>query len=254
MDVGIQVLIVEDEFAVALDIQSRLESMNFNVVGIVNSFEEAVSKTAAENPDVVIMDINISGTKTGIDAAKVIWDKFRIPIVYLTGVTDPEIIEEAMSTRPMGYILKPFKDQDIKNQLFIAIQQKKALDYLNEKIKHYEDIVSNILPDKQTNEILFFKDSKQIFKLLVYDIAYLEAMDNYTLLYTCNNDKHIMNGFLKDIIERIATVGIIRIHRSYAVAKQHIKSIEDNTVMIGLRVLPVSKSYRDNFYMSINPI
>ncbi len=250
----IKVLVVEDEFAVALDVQTRLQNMGFEVVGIASSFDEAISKSATDNPNVVIMDINISGTKTGIDAAKVIWEKFEIPVVYLTGVTEPEIIEEALATMPMGYILKPFSDEGIRGQLMIAVQQKKSLQFLREKVKHYENVMATIVPDKSTKDILFIKDSKQIFQLSVNAIAYLEAMDNYTLLYTASNDKYVMNGFLKDIIDKIGNPGIIRIHRSYAIAKQHIKQIEENTVMVGTRVLPVSKSYREIFYEAINPI
>lgn len=251
---SIKILVVEDEFAVALDVQTRLQNMGFEVLGIASTFDEAVSKTATDSPDIVLMDINISGTKTGIDAAKVIWEKFEIPVVYVTGVTEPEVMEEALATRPMGYILKPFKDEAIRTQITIAVQQKKSFEFLREKVKHYENVMSTIVPDKSTPDILFIKDSKQIFQLAVNDIAYLEAMDNYTLLYTAANDKYVMNGFLKDIIDKIANSGIIRIHRSYAIAKQHIKQIEENTVSIGNRVLPVSKSYRDSFYSVINPI
>lgn len=250
----IKVLIVEDEFAVALDVQNRLQKMEFEVVGIVSNFTDAISTTATESLDVVVMDINISGDKTGIDAAKVIWQKFEVPIVYLTGVSEPELMEEALSTMPMGYILKPFNDNTIHSQLMIAVQQKKALQFLREKVKHYENVMSSIVPDKSNNEILFIKDSKQIFQLPVKEIAYLEAMDNYTLLYTSKDQKYVMNGFLKDIIDKISNTGIIRIHRSYAIAKQHIKQIEENTVSVGTRILPISKSYRDSFYEAINPI
>lgn len=254
MSIGIKVLIVEDEFAVALDLQNRLSKMGFEVIGTAGSFEESIARSASENPDVVVMDIQINGTKTGIDAARIIWDRFKIPIVYLTGLTEERIVEEAMTTHPMGYVCKPFKDADLRNQLLIAVQQKKSLDFLQNKVVQYENIIGNIKPDKVRNEILFVKDSKQIFKLPVHDIAYLEAMDNYTLLYTSANDKYVMNGFLKDIIDKIASGSIIRIHRSYAIAKQHIKQIEENTVTVGSRILPVSKSYRESFYNEINPI
>jgi len=254
MNDQIKVLIIENEFAVAMDIQSRLVSMNFEIVGIASTFDEAVSNAASESPDIVLMDIQIDGTKTGIDAARVIWNKLNIPVVYLTGHSETEIMEDAMSTMPLGYVLKPFKDVDLRNQILIAVQQKQSVDNLQHKLKQYESIIETIQPDRARNEILFVKDSKQIFKLPVYDIAYLEAMDNYTLLYTSGNEKYVMNGFLKDIIDKISHNDIIRIHRSYAIAKQHIKQIEENTVTIINRILPVSKSYRDKFYEAINPI
>lgn len=250
----IKILIVEDEFAVALDIEARLQQMDFYSVGIASSFDEAISKAATDNPDVVIMDINISGSKTGIDAAKVIWDKFEIPVIYLTGISEPEIMEEALSTSPMGYVLKPFKDNVLRSQIIIALQQKKSIEFLRTKIANYENASNSIIPNKLTTDILFIKDNKQISKLLINDIVYLEAMDNYTLLYTSSNKKHVINGFLKDIIDKISNIDIIRIHRSYAVAKNHIKQVEENMVTVGTRILPISKSYRDSFYAFIHPI
>ena len=254
MNYGIKVLIVENEFAVALDIQSRLGKMGFISAGIAATFEEAISHTASENPDVVLMDIQIDGNKSGIDAAQIIWSKFEVPVVYLTGISETEVMEEAMLTSPMGYILKPFKDTDIYNQLLIATQQKKALKLLEEKIRQYENIISSVQQGTTQPEIVFLKDGRQIYKLVADEIIYLEAMDNYTLLYSVNNEKYMMNGVLKEIIDKIGHPHIIRIHRSYAIAKQHIKKIEENTVTIGDRVLPVSKSYRDSFYAAINPI
>lgn len=248
-----RILIVEDEFPVALDIETRLTKMGFISVGTTDNFEGAIAKAAVEKPDIVMMDIQISGDKTGIDTARVIWETFEIPVIYLTGMNDPETTEEAMNTRPMGYILKPFRDEDIRNQVYIALQQKAVLDDLRKRVKGYEEVMSSISKDQVKDEILFVKDNKQIQKIAMKNITYLEAMDNYTLIYTAG-DKYIVNGFLKDVIGRIMSPGLVRIHRSYAVVKDHIDRIEENTVVIGDRILPVSRSYRDDFYTKINAI
>jgi DNA-binding LytR/AlgR family response regulator len=173
-------------------------------------------------------------------------------VIYLTGVTDPEILEKAMGTSPMGYILKPFRDEDIKNQLRIAFQQKRAQDELKKQLK--EQAAGSIVAGRPSGEILFIRDNKQIHRIALPEIAYLEAMDNYTLLYTVKGEKYILNGFLKDCIGRIPFPGILRIHRSYAVVRAHISSVEDNLVSVGERLLPVSKSYRESFYEALGAI
>jgi two-component system response regulator LytT len=254
MNEPLKVLVVEDDFAVALDIKTRLVAMGFTVVATAGNFEQAIAYAAELEPEVVLMDIHIEGTKTGIDAAKIIWGKLGIPVIYLTGLSDAEVIEQAMATQPLGYVLKPCKDVDIHNQIMIAVQQKKALDFLLEKTKNKDEVSSTLDRDPAESEMIFVKDNKHIVRLELKDITYLEAMDNYTLLYTTNQEKWVVNGFLKDVIEKINDQGMMRIHRSYAVAKRHIKKIEDNVVTVGTRVLPISKSHRENFYAAINPI
>lgn len=249
-----KVLVVEDDFAVALDIKTRLEAMDFKVVDIARNFDQAIAQAAEFGPDVVLMDIHIEGEKTGIDAARIIWGKLGIPVIYLTGLSDADIIEQAMATHPLGYVLKPCKDVDIHNQIMIAIQQKNALDYLLEKTKNQVDISSTVQRDPADAGMIFVKDNKHIIRVDLNELAYLEAMDNYTLLYTVRDDKYVLNGFLKDVIDKINDQGVVRIHRSYAVAKRHINKVEDNVVTVGTRVLPISKSHRENFYAAINPI
>lgn len=250
----LNILIVEDEFAVALDIKVRLELMRFNVTKIASSLEEAIYSIVMNKPDVVLMDINISGNNSGIEAAKTIWEKFKIPIVYLTGINDNEILNTAIENTPFGLILKPFNDICLKNQLLIANQQKTSNDLFLEKIKKYELDINNFHSNDLSNETFFIKNNKQIIKIHSREITYIEAMDNYTLIYSSTNEKFILNGFLKDILVKLNLSYLIRIHRSYAVSSNFITKIEEDTVLVNKRLLPISKTYRTEFYKFINPI
>ena len=81
---GKRILIVEDEAIVSMDLRYKLESLGYSVPAEISSGEEAVDAASRLRPDVVLMDIRLSGDMDGIDAAARIRDQFGVPVVYLT--------------------------------------------------------------------------------------------------------------------------------------------------------------------------
>ena len=79
-----KILIVEDEILVATDIQESLESLGYDVQDAVDTGLKAIHSVEKELPDLVLMDINLKGEMTGIEAAKIINQKHDVPIIYLT--------------------------------------------------------------------------------------------------------------------------------------------------------------------------
>jgi len=235
----IRVLIVEDEFPIALDIESRLENMEYDVVGIANSYDDALPFLLEEEIDIAILDVNLEEEKSGIDLGKLILKKFNLPIVYLTAYTDSLTFDKALEADPMGYITKPFKDADLHSSLQLALKKYRSRiqEAVNESPAHQEDD-------------FFIKEKGVIHKINKKDILWIEAMDNYTILYT-ESGKHIVKSYLKDVLEKLAPC-FIRIHRSYAIAKEKITSIEDNTLYIGKHSLVISKSHKQALLKELN--
>lgn len=89
------ILIVEDDRIVAEDIRITLKKLGFGVSGIVPSGEDALKRVEAEPPDLVLMDIELEGEMDGIEAAARIRDLFNIPVVYVTGYADEDVLERA---------------------------------------------------------------------------------------------------------------------------------------------------------------
>jgi PAS domain S-box-containing protein len=108
-----RIFIVEDEGIVAADLESILNSLGYQVVGIASSGEEAVPKIEAAMPDLVLMDIRLKGHMDGIDTAEQIHARFNIPVTYLTAYADEGTLERAKPTMPYGYILKPFEEKEL---------------------------------------------------------------------------------------------------------------------------------------------
>ncbi len=118
----LQILVVEDEAVVSMDLRYKLEAMGYSVPAEIRSGEEAVEASSQLCPDLVLMDIRLSGAMDGIDAAQEIRRRFNIPIVYLTSHADEDTLERAKTTEPSGYILKPFYDAELRAVVEMAIR------------------------------------------------------------------------------------------------------------------------------------
>lgn len=113
------VLIVEDEFIVANDLQIILQKAGYTVSGIAASVDEAARLIQQRRPDLVLLDIQLKGEKTGIDLARQLKQE-NIAFVYLSANSNQSILEEAKATEPYGFLVKPFRPKDILITLDIA--------------------------------------------------------------------------------------------------------------------------------------
>jgi signal transduction histidine kinase len=120
---GARILVVEDEGIVALDIQSKLRAMGYDVPQIVSSARDAVESAQTLQPDLVLMDIQLEGDVDGVAAAERITRELQIPVVYLTAYSDRATLERAKIAHPMGYLLKPFEERDLYTTVEIALHK-----------------------------------------------------------------------------------------------------------------------------------
>ncbi|MDZ8223523.1 ATP-binding protein [Nostoc sp. ChiVER01] len=114
----VRILVVEDEYILAINLQESLESLGYIVLDIADSAEGAIVKATELRPNLILMDIRLRGEMDGIQAAEQIWHNLQIPAIYVTGHSDKSTVERATLTSPFGYILKPIKEQE----LYVAIQ------------------------------------------------------------------------------------------------------------------------------------
>ncbi|MCX9087135.1 MAG: response regulator [Candidatus Methanoperedens sp.] len=131
-----QILVVEDEVIVGIDIQRRLKNLGYTVPVVVSSGKEAIAKVRENNPDLVLMDINLYGKMDGIEAASKIHSFSDIPVIYLTAYTDDKTLERAKITEPYAYIIKPFKDRELQINLEIAFYKSRMEKMLKESYEN----------------------------------------------------------------------------------------------------------------------
>jgi len=138
---GVQVLIVEDEAIVAKDIAASLTRLGHVVVGRASTGEAAIELAGNAGPDVVLMDINLKGRMDGIEAAKVIRERYHLPVVYLTAYSDDATFQRAKVTDPYGFLIKPFEERELHNLLLIAVHKHA----LQERIRQSEETLQAVL-------------------------------------------------------------------------------------------------------------
>lgn len=119
----IQILIVEDEMAIARDIRECLENLGYAVPAIATSGTTAIEIATQLRPDLVLMDIRLKGEMDGTQAAGQIWGNLQIPIVYASGHSDTPTLQRAKATAPFGYILKPIEERELFVTIETALQR-----------------------------------------------------------------------------------------------------------------------------------
>ena len=133
-----RILVVEDEIIVAEDIAFRLRRLGYAVSAILFQGEDAIQHCQAHQPDLVLMDIVLKGAVDGIEAAQIIRENFKIPIVFLTAYADEKTLKKAVVTEPFGYILKPFKEKDLHTTIEIALHRHQVETKINQALETSE--------------------------------------------------------------------------------------------------------------------
>ena len=127
-----RVMIVEDERIIALDLQNQLKNMNYQVCRVVASGALAIQYASDLKPDIVLMDIHLEGTMDGIDAAREIHRRFKIPIIFLTAYAEEATLQRAVVALPYGYLVKPVSPLELNATLKMAVVRHVAAQQFEE--------------------------------------------------------------------------------------------------------------------------
>ena len=117
-----RILIVEDEFAVAMELEDHLTALGYSVVDHVMTGTDAVDCAAETDPDLILMDVRLDGRMDGIEAAETIRDSQSLPIVFVTAYSDDATLQRATDTTPFGYVVKPFEERELYAAVEVALQ------------------------------------------------------------------------------------------------------------------------------------
>jgi len=110
-----KILIVEDEILTARMISNQLRNSGYNTCRLATNGEDALSAAASENPNLILMDIRLAGTMDGIEVAEMILSRRKIPIVFMSGYINNDIIDRAEQLKPLAYLTKPFNLAELQS-------------------------------------------------------------------------------------------------------------------------------------------
>jgi len=205
-----RVLVVEDERLIAEEILERLTRMGFRVVGSVDTAEDAVQAARRELPELILMDIRLKGKMDGIEAAAEIRRDLNIPVIYLTSHSDRGTRARAMETTPCGYVLKPFREED----LLVAIETALHLNLQERRIRESEaryaatlsSIGDGVVASDEDGRVKFMNPVAEALTGWEFSAALGVSVDKVLKFIDHSTNKPLENPIRRALRHRLAVV------------------------------------------------
>lgn len=210
-----KILVVEDESLIAHSIKRMLQPTN--IVEIALDFEEAKTWLYYQNFDLVLIDITLSGKKTGFDLAQLINENFSIPFIYTTALTDPETLLKVKSTKPCAYLSKPIERVNLITAIELAL----------ENVDH----------------IIKIELGKKNYHIHSKDFLYMQSDHIYVEIFMLNNKKLLLRTSLAYLEKVFTPKHFKRVNRSVAVNPYYITFSSMDQLVLGDLTFKVSKNF-----------
>ena len=210
---------VEDDMIIAADISMQLTKLGYEVIGINTRGEDALQTIENNRPDIILMDIVLTGKMNGIEAAKIILEKFQVPVIFLTSNADDDSFQQALSAKPYAFITKPFQKSHLERTFKLALQRI-TVEQESAPVNETSDHISAM------EDRLFIRSKEQMVKVLLKEILYVEADRNYCKVFT-ENERYLLSVPLRNIEAQLPADQFIRVHRSFVVNLQKIDAISE---------------------------
>ena len=157
----LKIVIFEDEFLLANDLKRQIEQFNYVVISIFRKAEDGLKfmeeiQNLEDLPNVVLMDISLAGKMSGIEAARIMVEKYNFALVFLTGMSHLEVFEEAFKTKPHAFLIKPFDVHQALVSIKLAVYQKTLETRL---LKHQEELEEKI--SERTRELIISREQAE---------------------------------------------------------------------------------------------
>ncbi|MEM0952818.1 MAG: EAL domain-containing protein [Pseudomonadota bacterium] len=243
-----RIMVVEDEVLVCKDISNRLTSLGYEVAACVGRGADAIEAARRENPDLILMDINLRDEIDGIEAAQAIHQAQDLPIIFCTAYSNDEILERAKITTPYGYILKPFDNRELEINIEIALYKHAAERSLQETEWRLNTTLSNISEgvigtDTEGRVILINPVAEALTGTRMSDVR---GMSIWQLLELHDFDTHGRGVNLKTTV--------LRKGRSLKRLRQYLitRNGDETPVELNARPIPGDDRYREAVGMVIS--
>jgi len=214
------ILIGEDKVLIAEHLKDIVTSLGYKVVGIYHDKIDVLSGIKQHKPDIALLDIKMENKYTGVEIGEFIVKNYNFPFIYVTAHSDVQTLQKALKTKPNGYILKPFKEIEIKIAIELAFERANS----------------------DFTKFMIIKDGTQEMKIYCNEIMYLKSDDNYVEIFT-KEQKYIKRATLKEICANLNKNIFVRTHRSFIINKKYATKFHVKNVFINEIKIPVSKKY-----------
>ncbi len=219
-------LVIEDEPLAQQVLKKYItDHPMLQLTGICNDALEAQQLLASEKIAILFLDINLPKL-SGIHFLRSL--PYPPAVIFTTAY--PEFAVEGFDLNAIDYLMKPFSFE----RFLKAVH--KAIDKLKQSA-----------PVPEASKFIFLKADKKVFRVNTAEILYCEAVDDYVKVIT-PEEQYMVHNTLKKILEELPAGLFLRVHKSYIIARDHIRFFEGNYVKVGDKDVPIGASYRDEIY------
>jgi two-component system, LytTR family, response regulator len=228
MSITYKCLVVEDEPLAQNVLKKYIEDLpSLELAAICDNALDAQQVLAAQPVSLLFLDINLPRL-SGISFLKTL---SHAPLVIFT-TAYAEFAVEGFDLDAVDYLVKPFSFERFL----------KAINKAMEKLQRPAPVNSALIPAS-----IFIRADKKVYQVNLDDILYLESLDDYVKVVTTQSS-YMVNDTLKSLLEELPATQFIRVHKSYAIAKNKIVFFEGNYVKIGSTDIPIGAFYREDIF------
>lgn len=247
----LKILIIEDDLTVAMDLEEQLVEFGYLVTDTVSDSDSALYAFKKKLPDVVLLDINLEGSKLdGVQIAEAFNKIYRVPIVYLTSYSDAATRKRVEKTSPAYYLIKPCSPEQLEVAIGFAISN-----FNNQQIP---DIDHSLKSQTQPacvlfspNDFFFVKKKQRYVRINLNDILWLEAGGSSVEIITAN-EKAVSYAGIKGFLEQFQHPNLVRVHRSFVVNILKVTAFSERSIFIPFedkqKTIPVGQKYHKEIF------
>lgn len=191
---------------------------------------EAANFLQQNQVDLLFLDIEMPHM-SGMELIKSL--QVKPQVIFITSRSDYAV--EAFEYNVTDYLVKPIT---YARFLKAVTKAKEGFDTQQPLQLHSKD--------------LYIKSDSKIVKINLKDLLYVEALADYVMIYTASGNRHVVHSTMKGVEKKLNSGEFVRVHRSFIVNIEKIEAIEDLSIIINKKLIPIGASYKDNFLKKLN--
>jgi len=225
-------ILIDDDPISRTEIEHLVKrTSSLNLVASCSSAMEGFNLIESQPVDLLFLDVMMPGM-TGLDLMKVL-PEHKVQVILMT--VEKEYAVEAFNYDVVDFLVKP-----VSEERFLKAVSKARNNHSNSQVR------SNY-------EYVFVKVNSVLQKINTNDIFYIEAVGDYVAIHT-SAQRFVVHSTMKSILDKLSATDFLRVHNSFIVRIDKIASIEDNSIVINKKLIPMSRTRKNELMEKLNLI
>ena len=235
MNAPLDIIIVEDNFSFALELEIIAKKLGHHVIASVDNSGDALIEILDNKPELVLMDIDIKGKLSGIEIAEKL-EHLKIPIIFITSFADDENYDKALNIDYTTYIIKPINQYTLKSAINLLLKTS------------HGSLANSSSDHKMKKGEVYLKYKNDFYRVLIDDIAIIESERIYCLTKVADGTSFHNRISLQKYSDYLDAPNFIKPHRSYIININHIQKVnfsENVIIMKDKTNIPISRNIKN---------